>query len=453
MRRFLPALILALLGLALAAVFATREVAEVADHLTGFPDADASAHRLRPVVLAVLCLVPALAALYYGLSGALDRYLIRSFMGAFTLCFSALYSIWLIGDLTNHFSEFRNSGETLRFMGMYYSAAFPKFFVDFAPFGLLLGMLYSLGKLSRGQEIVSIIQTGRGVARLIFPLIMMGFMVSLVCLGFNYRWAPAASAYQNALMDEAKSGSLSKARNVLYFAGEERRLWRIGSFPYDYHKGEPLRNLIVRSFTKDGQPEWRIRAEEAAWNRETNDWTFYGVKRWDLTHRLETAEAPLDPKLETDLPDPLVIKGWPETPWQLIKPGLKAEQLGIPGLFSWLVQNRESEWGNKRQFLTQWYYRWAQPGICLAIVLLAAPLGIVFSRRGAAGGIALAIFLCAGMMFSSTVFLSLGESGYLHPMWAAWGTNILATGLALALIQRRLVGQPIYQTLRKLIPL
>ena len=147
-----------------------------------------------------------------------------------------------------------------------------------------------------------------------------------------------------------------------------------------------------------------------------------------------------------------MISNWPETPWQLIKPGLKAEELGIPGLYSWLVQNRESEWGNKRQFLTQWHYRWAQPGICLAIVLLAAPLGIVFSRRGTAGGVALAIFLCAGMMFTSTVFLSLGESGYLHPMWAAWGTNILASVIALVLIQRRLVGRPIYQTLRNLLP-
>jgi lipopolysaccharide export system permease protein len=174
-----------------------------------------------------------------------------------------------------------------------------------------------------------------------------------------------------------------------------------------------------------------------------------------MTHRLITpdgSKGPISPKLEKNIQDPLVMTQWPETPWKLIKPGLRAEQLGIPGLYSWLVQNRTSEWGNKRRFLTQWHYRWAQPGICLAIVLLAAPLGIVFSRRGAAGGIALAIFMCAGIMFSSTVFLALGESGYIPPVWAAWGTNILATSVALLLIQLRLVGRPIYQTLRKLLP-
>ena len=165
----------------------------------------------------------------------------------------------------------------------------------------------------------------------------------------------------------------------------------------------------------------------------------------------DTAE--LMPRFITDVKDPLIYRNWPETPWRLIKPGLSAENLGVPGLYSWLLSNKDLQWGNKRRFLTQWHYRWAQPGICLAIVLLAAPLGIVFSRRGTAGGIALAIFLCAGLMFSSTVFLAMGESGYLPPVWAAWGTNIIASVVALILIQRRLVGRPIYQTLRKLLPL
>ena len=454
-RRFLPAILLTLLGLGLATFLAPREVVEVRDHLTGFPDSDATAHLLRPTVLAALCLIPALAALYYGIVGAIDRYLIRQFMGAFLLCFSSLYSIWLISDLTNNIGNFRESGNTIDFMVKYYAATFPKVFVEFAPFGLLLAMLYSLGKLSRGQEIVSIIQTGRGVVRLIFPLIVMGLIVSLVCLGFNYRWAPSASGYQEALLEQAEMGSLSKARNVVYSAGEERRLWLVGSFPYEYHRGEPLKNIIIRSFTPEGKPEGRLEAKLAEWDRETNNWTFTGVSRWDMTHRLITldgSKGPISPKLEKNIQDPLVMTQWPETPWKLIKPGLRAEQLGIPGLYSWLVQNRTSEWGNKRRFLTQWHYRWAQPGICLAIVLLAAPLGIVFSRRGAAGGIALAIFMCAGIMFSSTVFLALGESGYIPPVWAAWGTNILATSVALLLIQLRLVGRPIYQTLRKLLP-
>jgi lipopolysaccharide export LptBFGC system permease protein LptF len=280
----------------------------------------------------------------------------------------------------------------------------------------------------------------------------MSFMVSLVCLGFNYRWAPAAAAYHEALLEETKMGSLSRARNVVYFTEENRRLWFIGDFPYDYHQGEPLENIIIRSFSENGSPEWRLRAERAEWDRHDNNWTFHGISKWDLTNRLDIKESPIDPKRELQLPDPYVIEAWNETPWQLIKPGLKAEDLGIPGLYSWLVQNRESEWGNKRQFLTQWHYRWAQPGICLAIVLLAAPLGIVFSRRGRSWRYRARNFhLLRYDVFIDCLSLA-WRIRILSPLWAAWGTNILATAMALVLIQRRLVGRPIYQTIRTLIP-
>ena len=197
-------------------------------------------------------------------------------------------------------------------------------------------------------------------------------------------------------------------------------------------------------------PKWRLEAKEAHWNLDSGEWTFHGVK---ITHLDETisSDGPLLPRYEN--PDgPVVFKDWPETPWRLIKPGLEAEHLGIPDLYSWILSNQNTEWINKERFLTQWHYRWAQPAICLAIVLLAAPLGISFSRRGAGGGVVLAIFLSAGMMFSSTVFLSLGESNKISPIWAASGTNLCAFLIAIILIQRRLVGRPIFQTLKKLLP-
>lgn len=427
------------------------EKAAVEDHLLGFPDANAFAHELRPLILSALCLLPALGALYYALVRSLDRYLIRQFFSSFLLCFFTLYAIWTLLDLTDNMGDFKNSGNAGSLMLRYYGMLFPLIFVELAPFALLLGLLYALGKLSRSQEIVSMIQTGSGVIRLILPLAVVGGVASLLCLGFNYQWAPWADGYKEALIEQARKGSTSQARNVVYFHKEERRIWFVGSFPYHFNKGEPLQNVIVHTFNEDGDPKMRLQAKEASWDKETRGWKFNGAELLHLDRRIEGEDGPLMPKYE--IPEgELRYTNWNELPWKIIKPGLPAENLGIPDLYSWLRLNENEEWVNKRRFLTQWHYRWAQPGICLALVLLAAPLGIVFSRRGAAGGVALAIFLSAGMMFASTVFLSLGEAGHIPPIWAAWGTNILAIVLALILIQRRLVGRPIYQSLKKLLP-
>ena len=44
MRRFLPALILTIIGISLSVLLASREATLVSDHLVGFPDDDKTAH-------------------------------------------------------------------------------------------------------------------------------------------------------------------------------------------------------------------------------------------------------------------------------------------------------------------------------------------------------------------------------------------------------------------------
>jgi len=439
-----------MIGTCVALYITPLEHNAVAEHMAGFPDSHARAHHLRPVVLCFICFIPTLGAIYYAFVRELDRYMIRQFLSAFTLCFAGIFAIWIIIDISGRVDDFNESKNSASLMLRYYSTQFPAAFIELVPFGLLLSLLYCLGKLSASQEIVAMIQTGRGIIRIIFPLAIIGGLASLFCLGFNYQWAPWASGYKKAIMEEERNGNTSLAQNVVYYEKSERRLWLIGSFPYHYSRGEPLKNVIIRTKAEDGQLLSTIKAKTVTWERETSDWIFREPEIQRLDRQLEFDGA-IMPEYE-NVPNPLRLKNWPETPWKLIKPGLEAENLGIPGLYSWFLVNKNESWVNKRRFLTQWHYRWAQPGICLAIILLAAPLGIVFTRRGTAGGIALSVFLCAGMMFLSTFFLALGESGYLKPIWAAWGTNITAAIIAMVLIQRRLVGRPIYQTLKKFLP-
>ncbi len=447
----MPLALALVIGAVLALWLVPNEQEAVRQHLNGFPDADAHSQMLRPLILGFLCFIPALAALYYGLIRALDRYLIRQFLSAFLVCFLALYAIWLIIDLSDNLSDFRSGDAPFSFVLSFYLTQFPYAFIELIPFTLLLALLYSLGKISKSREIIAMIQTGRGITRIILPLAVFGVLLGMLCLGFNYHWAPWAYGYQDALIEQVTSGTSSKARNVLYREKKSGRLWFIGSFPYNYNTGAPLRDVEIRTFNPDHSPQRKISARTDTWDPESAAWTFTGAIITDLDHRLGGPGGDLLP-LYRKPEKPLTYTGWPETPWILIKPGLSATSLGISELISWLEENNNSTWANKRSFITQWHYRWAQPWICLAIILLAAPLGIVFSRRGAAGGIAMALILSITLMFSSTVFLALGEANYLPPALAAWSTNILALALALILIQRRLAGRPIYQSLQKLLP-
>jgi len=443
--RIVLVLALTALGGLLCAFLVPAENRAVADYLIGFPDSDAQSHQARPLVLAGLCFLPALAALIYSLGSTLDRYVTRQFLGIFAICISALFMIWLLLDLSDKIGDFRESDNILATMGRFYGNRLPAVLMLLLPYTLLLALLYSLGKLSTNREIIAIIQSGHGVFRTTMPLIIAGFFFTLLSLGINYHWAPVAEGRQDDILDEAAGKPVTEATQVLYRNPGYGRLWMIGAFPADYQKGEPLLNVEVTTTDENQQLVSRLSASHARWDRDSRRWTFENP----LLSRFSPGLPPVFEKQN----GPLVIDSWPETPWQLIKPGLSPAYLGIPDLNTWLQTNvRHPSFADSSPYLTQWHYRWALPFTCLVTVLLATPLAIHFSRRGPGGGVFLAVCLSALMLLVSSIVLAFGEAGLLQPAAAAWLPNITFTLLAAYLFHRRITGRPIYHTLRKLLP-
>ncbi len=54
--------VLSVLGMALSAWIIPRELIAVDEHILGFPDTDIAGHRIRPLLLGLLCMLPAIGA-------------------------------------------------------------------------------------------------------------------------------------------------------------------------------------------------------------------------------------------------------------------------------------------------------------------------------------------------------------------------------------------------------
>ncbi|MGD7653970.1 MAG: LptF/LptG family permease [Verrucomicrobiales bacterium] len=446
-RNFLLILALAALGAAACLRLVPLETAAVQKQLLGFPNSDASSHQARPLILGALCFLPALAALLYSLGGTLDRYISRQFLSTFAISISALSVIWLVFDLSDNLNEFDSAQSLLPSLGTYYFTQAPAVLLLLLPYALLLSLLYSLGKLSTNREIIAMVQSGRGVVRITLPLLIAGFICSLVTVGLNYHWAPIAEGRQKEILQSASGKQVTEATKVLYRNPRNRRLWMIGAFPPNYQYGEALQTVEVTLINKDHNLSARLTASHARWNRETGDWSFENPVLAKFSPGTGDPPTYVKPK------SPLVISNWKETPWQLIKPGLSASFLGIPGLNTWLAENqRQPTLADPAPYLTHWHYRWALPFTCLVTVLLATPLAIHFARRGASGGIFFAVALSALMLALSTVVLALGEAGILHPVLAAWLPNVSFALIGCYLYRRRISGKPIYRSLRRLLP-
>ena len=446
LKKYLIPAVLLLLGIIAASILLPIEQAEVDHQLIGYPDSDKQAHDLRVWLLGALCILPFIGSVIYQCLGTMDRYLVRSFLNSFLICFGALFIIMFLEDLQDNLSDFKQSDSVLSIMVRHYITKLPALIVFILPYSLMLSLLWCLGKLSRSQEIVSMIQTGRSVTRIVAPLVGFGLFCTVTCHIFNYYWAPNADRLEAEILLEAKGETVSAANAVAYQNHDDSRHWFVGTFPFAHSQGAPLESVIIYFIDEKKGITKALYSEKATWSKDTKLWTLSKPTIYDSTKPV-IPDMPSITKSQEDL-----VVDWKETPWQIIKPGLKAPYLGIPGLKSWLANHKENPLSDKRSYLTHLYYRFAQPFICLITILLAAPLGIVFTRRGLGGGVAVAIFLCAGMIFCSTVFPTLGESGHLPPFIAAWATNILFTLIALYLFRRRMTGQPIYQIIKNLIP-
>ncbi|MEM0897871.1 MAG: LptF/LptG family permease, partial [Verrucomicrobiota bacterium] len=190
----------------------------------------------------------------------------------------------------------------------------------------------------------------------------------------------------------------------------------VAVIPYDLSRN---RMEIVEVFQQspDGHLLEAYYAKKAGWNKENGDWLLRnGIK---ITFDEDGIESSRENFEGLDL----WIEGWRETPWTLFADELEAEDLGVPALTFFLESNKSLPQRKLAPFHTHSWYRWSLPWGCLVITLVAAPLGVVFSRRGVLGGVAASVFIAALFVFFDKFFLTLGQSGKVSPAISAWLNN------------------------------
>ena len=100
----------------------------------------------------------------------------------------------------------------------------------------------------------------------------------------------------------------------------------------------------------------------------------------------------------------------------------------------YLNANEEMAPKDLASFRTNRWNIFAEPAICLAMVLVAAPLGIVYSRKGVLGGVTAAVVVFALMYVVRGTTMALGQGNHIPPFIAAWSGTVLVGGIGAVLL-------------------
>jgi len=407
----------------------------------------------RIVLAAGLILSPPVLVVLYRRAPILDRYLLRQFLGPFLLCSVGILAVWVIYDLQDNGSDFFEARASFGTLLHLYIVQLPQMVVMILPATLLLGLLYSLGKMSKSNEIVSMLSSGRSLLSILSPLLFVGAYTSILCFALNYEWAPQAEAHKDSILDDieeqrrvnkdskdknrtiVRAEDIAIARNQVYPNREANRLWRIRYIPLDL-SSKKMAGVEIIERDPEGNLTKAIYAEKAAWDYLEKQWilrssTQNQVKIFDYTKPDKNGNP------TWTLEDEHIEVGWTETPWNIVSEHLDADHLGIPDLGFHLAANADKPVEKLAPFRAHWHYRWALPWHCFVVVVFAAPLGIGLSRRGVLGGVAGAILLFFCLVFLSHLFLVLAQSQIVPAFLGAWITILLLLAVGIFLIYMR----------------
>src|SRR5438270_12677072 len=172
----------------------------------------------------------------------LDRYVIRNFLLIYFYCIAGFISIWLIFDVSDNISTFIDEHVGLLLVIRYYATQVPQVLIILLPVSLLLSLLFTLGRMSRANEVVSMLTAGVSLPRVLVPLIGMGLLTVTASMALNYSLAPHAELACKALLAEARARPAALIEGQIFRNRTDDRTWFVQNFR---HGGNSFNNVQV----------------------------------------------------------------------------------------------------------------------------------------------------------------------------------------------------------------
>ncbi len=338
------------------------------------------------------------------------RYIIRLYLQIFIFSVVALTSVFLIVNMIESLDEFLDTKATSEIIFRYYLHFTPEVIRLVTPISVLIGILFSLGRLSTLNEITALKSGGFSLYQLIIPYLILNTFLSLSLLYFN-GWIVPRSNEKRFAIERKYLKKEFETRSVynFFFRDEPTR-----NVSFQYYDPDELRGqyIFVEDFTSSKKPRIfkRIEAKNFRWDPNLRSWVLYNVIVRDFENR--------NLKLEDSIRVNLKIQHD-----QLMKLQKKTEEMTFDELREYLSLLSQGGKNVRRQMI-KYYAGYAFPFSSLILVFFAVPFASLKRR----GGIALQIASAMTFSFLYLFFTEIGQilvyTTNFHPALGGWIANI-----------------------------
>ena len=364
----------------------------------------------------------------------LDRYVAKNFLIGYLISMGVLVGMRVVIDLFVNVDEFAqladrmslNSLQLLRRIFFYYGVQSTLYFRDFAGIITVVAAVFSLGRMTRNNELVAIMASGISLKRVIMPIILLSVILTGLLIIDQEILIPRYSNY----LVRAHDATPGQESYELWFMSDCHGSL-ICTEKFDEKTEKMYRPTIIKR-AKESDDRWavvgRILAESAVYN--------YDLKRWDLKDGVYT---PLTTHEDTDnirqsLPIPvdyyesdLVPADIPIRRQEGYKALLSSHQLSV------LVKN-QARIKDKAELHSQRHFRFTDPIINIIMLMISLPVLVCRDPKAMKTAVVISfnitmvcfIFTFVCKMLATEVFF-----GQVRPALWAWLPIIIFMPIAL----------------------
>jgi lipopolysaccharide export system permease protein len=350
----------------------------------------------------------------------LDRYIARQFLTGFTTLVLGLPLLFIITDLTDNLDKYLGRGLGSREVALSYVYILPQFVLWAMPIAALVATVFTIGSMTRHQEISAAKAGGISFYRLITPILILATLLSGAALGLG-ELVPVTNEKRAEVLGERQMRSGSLRLNFV-FQTEDGRMLSVRRL--DPNAGE-MNSIVIEQHGLKGTPVLHQTVERGRWSPGGG---------WELERGI--ARLILDDGQEAAFSfDKTRIPSLVETPDELLADPKDPDQMRYREITRYIGAIERSG-GDSRGMRLEQAQKISLPLAILVIVLFGAPLATSSKRGGAAYGIGVSLAVTMIYLLLFRVGKAVGESGGLDPIAAAWLPNAIFFSAGLLLLWR-----------------
>ncbi len=340
------------------------------------------------------------------------KYLIKSFLQVFYLALGGFIIIYLVIDLFEKIDNLLEAHVTASGVLVYFACRIPVILVEGIPMAILIAAIISLGILGKNNELVALKASGINLLRCIFPILMVALVLSTVDFFFNQTIVPFCIKKANTIWQKkSKKGGQSTAV-------AQGRIWCrsenvILNADYFDKRNNLLKKVTLFVFSPQFDLVRRLDAREALWSGE--DWIFIkGLDQWKKSDN-SWVVTPFNARILPIEVNPVSFAAVERLP----------DEMTFLELYNY-IKRLEGEGYDTTYYRLKLHTKLSFPATGVILALLGISIAFLLGRHSSIPlGVAMATALAFVYLVIFQFSISLGESGVLPSLVAAWIGNVM----------------------------